>query len=1019
MKHVLTPPRGAADAARISIDEENPWPGLAAFDEDAQDFFNGRETETAELSRLILNAPLTVLFGASGLGKTSLLQAGAFPKLRAANVLPIYVRLVVSGTAPLIEQLKEAILDQLEKQRVDAPPFEPGQSLWEWLHRDDFELWSERNQLLTPLFVLDQFEEIFTLGADHPQVVEEFRHDLADLIENRIPAELADRMRASEDAASQLSLGSQRYKFLISFREDFLPAVEGLKRDLPSIMRNRLRLLPMSGKQAFRAAHETASHLADEAIAWEIVCFVARAHEDGASAVPCDPANEADMTIEPALLSLVCHGLNERRKAKGKARFDADLLRETGPAIVADFYQWAVRGLPPRVQRFIEKELITERGFRKPCDVDDARAVYGVTREELDELVRRRLLRIEPHRGTERVELTHDLLTPVVREHRDRERERERARRQRRRAAAAGILGISLIGLTAVFGVLYLRAEAQTQRADAERANAYKEREAANIARAEADTSAARAVRSAAAADSARDSAQRFAVVADSARADAEWQREEARRQAQINRGRELAAESEALRVQHALLLPYSLLLGIESMREFESVEAGRAIRTALAMLPRHLGRVPLPQERFSVAAQPGGGRIAAASSSDGFRVWDPGSNYTERLSLPFLNRPSELFLSQNGKLLIVREDIQSLRVWDVEAGRDRLLHGGQPQSLIWRFATNHDGTLLAENNRAVTVRHLATGDVVKMLELSGARAEMDPGLGLAFSNDGRLAALLAGEIRVWDVHSWDEITSLESARVDLFGLLFDPSGKLLIAASHRGELLVLRAADLEQVATLLLPGLADVTFSSDGRFLAAAGGAEGRVWSTDSLQVAARRSGQESSNARQRNAVPDQILHARHERRITSLAFDPTGSLLVTGSDDGTAAVWDLATGSKRTSMDHPASVRDVSFSADGRRVLSASSAGITIWEVDAQVSGVTQDDPLHEIRVSSVQDGMYTIAVGKQSTSGSPPQAQHLIREACGRLKRDGAAAWPRFEGEAFENRLARACRAEEASR
>src|SRR5206468_7357021 len=57
--------------ARLVIDDQNPWPGLGAFDEAAQQFFNGRGNETAELRRLVLNASLTVLFGASGLGKTS------------------------------------------------------------------------------------------------------------------------------------------------------------------------------------------------------------------------------------------------------------------------------------------------------------------------------------------------------------------------------------------------------------------------------------------------------------------------------------------------------------------------------------------------------------------------------------------------------------------------------------------------------------------------------------------------------------------------------------------------------------------------------------------------------------------------------------------------------------------------------------------------------------------------------------------------------------------------------------
>ena len=79
---VSVPAGAPVPATRAHIDEENPWPGLSAFDEAAERFFNGRAQETAALRRLVAQGPLTVLFGASGLGKTSLLQAGLFPLLR-------------------------------------------------------------------------------------------------------------------------------------------------------------------------------------------------------------------------------------------------------------------------------------------------------------------------------------------------------------------------------------------------------------------------------------------------------------------------------------------------------------------------------------------------------------------------------------------------------------------------------------------------------------------------------------------------------------------------------------------------------------------------------------------------------------------------------------------------------------------------------------------------------------------------------------------------------------------------
>jgi hypothetical protein len=449
---------------RTVVDEQNPWPGLDAFDEASERFFKGRAEAAAELRRLVANASLTVLFGASGLGKTSLLRAGLFPLLRKSDVLPIYLRLDVRDRgAPLIDQLAQAMLAQFREHGVVAPAIRRGESLWEWLHREDLELWSRRNRRLTPLFVLDQFEEVFTLGAENADAIARLRIDVADLIEDRLPVPVADRIAAGDGADVGLSLSSRRYKVLVSFREDFLPDVEGWARDLPSIMRNRLRLLPMSGEQAFDAVHRTAPHLADEDIAWEIVRFVAAAQTDGAAGVPVKAA-DGELQVEPALLSLVCHGLNMRRKAQDKRAFDVALLRKTGPSIVSDYYQSSVADLPPRVQRFITEQLITERGFRKPCDIDDARAVHGVTEQELRKLVDRRLLRIEPHRQTHRVELTHDLLTRVVRESRDQQREREKAWRQRRLRALASVVVTAVLAVALVL-IVY---NAQAARANEE-----------------------------------------------------------------------------------------------------------------------------------------------------------------------------------------------------------------------------------------------------------------------------------------------------------------------------------------------------------------------------------------------------------------------------------------------------------------------------------------------------------------------------------------------------------------------
>jgi hypothetical protein len=68
------------------------YPGVVPFSEDQADLFCGREKEKAELYNLVVAEQTVVLFAKSGVGKSSLLQAGLFPKLRKHGYHPIKVR---------------------------------------------------------------------------------------------------------------------------------------------------------------------------------------------------------------------------------------------------------------------------------------------------------------------------------------------------------------------------------------------------------------------------------------------------------------------------------------------------------------------------------------------------------------------------------------------------------------------------------------------------------------------------------------------------------------------------------------------------------------------------------------------------------------------------------------------------------------------------------------------------------------------------------------------------------------
>jgi tetratricopeptide (TPR) repeat protein len=425
-----------APAEPQSLDRDNPWPGLMPFTEAAQEFFHGREDAVAELARRVRRALLTVLFGKSGLGKTSLLNAGLFPLLRASDFLPIYLRLdFVNPARSPIDQIAGALTDSLAAHQVEGRAPEPGETLWGFLHDKETEFWNRRNRLVTPVLVFDQFEEIFTLGQNGP-AAEAIVAELAALIENRPPEQLREALERDPETAGRYDFAKEACKVIITLREDFLPELEGLQDQIPSIMNNRVRLGRMNGLQAREVILRSGGHLVGDGVAERIIAFVAASREREPPAAE-GQAELARLDIEPALLSIICRELNTKRLRAGQDKITTDLLDGAQNEIVADFYNSSLAGLDPAVQVFIEDELLTASGYRDSRPLADALMVPGVTRAAIDLLVGRRLLRIEERFGTQWIELTHDLLTEVIRQQRDTRRETQEGEAQRERAERA------------------------------------------------------------------------------------------------------------------------------------------------------------------------------------------------------------------------------------------------------------------------------------------------------------------------------------------------------------------------------------------------------------------------------------------------------------------------------------------------------------------------------------------------------------------------------------------------------
>ena len=216
----------AASDTSTTIDAERPWPGLASFSEETLGYFYGREDEVAELSRRVQRKLLTVLFGQSGLGKTSILRAGIVPRLRPQGHCPVYVRIDYGRDAPTpAEQIKQAIFRETAGSGTwsQTGVAVEGESLWEFLHHRDDMLRDASGRALTPLLIFDQFEEIFTLAQSDAfgrARAAQFIDELADLVENRPPKAVEARLDNDDTAIERFDFARSDYRILIALRED-------------------------------------------------------------------------------------------------------------------------------------------------------------------------------------------------------------------------------------------------------------------------------------------------------------------------------------------------------------------------------------------------------------------------------------------------------------------------------------------------------------------------------------------------------------------------------------------------------------------------------------------------------------------------------------------------------------------------------------------------------------------------------------------------------------------------------
>ena len=227
------------------------YPGVQPFRTLDSDIFFGRSDEQNKLYKLLMLEKLVVLFGKSGYGKSSLINAGIIPILQDKSkqerfqYAPIHVRIGKVSGQP--ESPVQKVTLKLNEQFNDVPK-------WSFLdkcgHTSSF--WYQFKKKQSPdankfIIIFDQFEEFFTYPKKEQEV---FRWELAELLFTTIPQYVRDQLENITDEQDTLLSAPLNIKVLFSIRSDRLSLLHSMKDALPTILQSTFEIKGLRANQA-------------------------------------------------------------------------------------------------------------------------------------------------------------------------------------------------------------------------------------------------------------------------------------------------------------------------------------------------------------------------------------------------------------------------------------------------------------------------------------------------------------------------------------------------------------------------------------------------------------------------------------------------------------------------------------------------------------------------------------------------------------------------------------------------
>jgi len=422
------------------------YPGALPFNSEQEKIFYGRDKDIEKLLTLIQVEKQVLLYSKSGLGKTSLLEAGVIPKL-PENFVPISVRFYAysqEGFSPverIIEALKR-VVEGFEEQPKNVlenliENHQRHKTLWYYFKRLQLAEEASNNDKQGKVYVLffDQFEELFTYPEEQ---IEEFKTQYYELTRLNVPDNIARlislKRRKQKEIFNRKTISSlhkkNEVKTIFAIRSDRLSLLNNLSDKITDIQITFYEINPLDARQARDAIVKPAL---DPDIAFETRPF--EFDKKAVDKIINELTEDSTHNLETTQLQIVCQRLEDialQKQTEAATNKTVQIKIKDLPEfknIFLNFYNYSISKIPVEqrdaAKRLIEDELIRNR---QRLSLDENICKDYVKEETLKILVNTHLLRAEQNTFQRfSYELSHDTLVEPILESQKKYKEEQAA----------------------------------------------------------------------------------------------------------------------------------------------------------------------------------------------------------------------------------------------------------------------------------------------------------------------------------------------------------------------------------------------------------------------------------------------------------------------------------------------------------------------------------------------------------------------------------------------------------------